>query len=222
MDSPKLCENAAARWFSGGCTGCARGPKQEHEADCKEKESHPLWDSYTYLDWIEVEHTVIHETRVKWVSDWLLEDAAAWAKEAPGIVWVDHPEFGERLARMSGLRYYGGGEKAGEEMAEEFSVEQGISSKSIICSMAAHKKGKNLQHSFHRNLIVAFPASNDTVEQLVGRTYRPGQYADSVEVYYYLHTPELESSLEKAKERAHFVAETMGQAQKLVYGSFRS
>jgi len=213
MDSPRLCENAAERYYRGGCPGCSRGPRGEHEIDCREKATHPLWPSYTWAPWIEVENTVYHVTEAKWESDWLLEDAAAWAREAPGIIWVDHPEFGHRLAKMTGLIYYGAGKEAHQGMLNVDGAE------SIICSINSHKKGKNLQ-AFSRNLIVSFPASNDILEQAIGRSYRSGQSAAEVTVDYYLHTSELEGALDTAKSRARFVFETMGTAAKLVYGKF--
>ncbi len=214
LDSPKLCENAAYRWYAGGCPGCSRGPQQEHDVGCRDAATHPLWPSYTYQAWIAVEDTVHHITKVKWESDWMLEDAAAWGHEAPGIIWVDHPEFGQRLERMTGFRYFGGGDESAAEIIKA------DGSESIICSVNANKKGKNLQRAFFRNLIISFPSSNDTLEQLVGRTYRPYHCSDRVEVYYYQHTSELVHSFDTAKARAAFVAETIGGSQKLLYGKF--
>jgi hypothetical protein len=54
----------------------------------------------------------------------------------------------------------------------------------------------------------------------VGRTHRSGQQADEVEVFMYLHTPELEDSLEKARERAKYIKGTTGSDQKLCYGAW--
>ncbi len=213
MDSPKLCENAAERWFLGGCTGCARGPRENHESTCHEVEAHPLWPAQTYLSWKAVEKSVVHVTETVWESDWILEDAAAWSKESPGIVWVDHPAFGHRLEKLTGFRYYGGGDEAAEEILKV------DGSQSIICSMAANKRGKNLQ-ALNRNLIVSFPASNDMLEQVLGRTYRSMQTAAQVTCDYLLHTPELQDAFEKARGRAKFVKETLGTDQKLVFGQF--
>lgn len=213
MDSPALCENAAKRFYDGGCPGCSRSPREPHGVDCRVTETHPLWPSMTYLGWREVEDSIRYTTAVKWESTWLLEDVALWACEAPGIVWVDHPEFGHKLAQLTGLPYYGGGSGHDEILTADGST-------SIICSVAANKRGKNLQ-LWARNLVVSFPSSNDILEQMVGRTYREGQKAPHVEVFYYLHTSELERSLEIAQERAKFVAETTGAAQKLCYATFR-
>jgi hypothetical protein len=220
MDSPKLCENAAARWYDGGCPDCHRKALEWHGTDCKVKETHPLWPAYTFLPWREIAGKVYHETEVVWMSDWLVEDIAVWMHEAPGIVWVEHPELGHRLAQKTGLTYFGEGEKAAEEIDRLYGDNTPRSTVSIIASVKAHMRGKNLQTSFSRNLIVSFPASNTVVEQLAGRTYRQGQTADRVTVDYYLHVPEFDNALTKAKERAKYVWETMGTSQKMIYGQW--
>lgn len=220
MDSPKLCENAAARWYDGGCPGCQRGPQQDHAAECRVVDTHPLWNSYCFPMWREIEDKVYHESEAVWLSDWLLEDIAVWAREAPGIVWVEHPELGHRLAKMTGLTYYGGGDNAAAELVEKYGDGTPRSTTSIICSVQANFRGRNLQSSFSRCLIVSFPASNTIVEQLVGRIFRPGQIADHVLCDYFLHTAELENALEKAKERAAYVTEAIGTPQKLTYATY--
>jgi hypothetical protein len=220
MDSPKLCELAAQRYYEGGCTGCDRGAEEDHRPQCNEKETHPLWSSYCYPFWREVKNTVVHVTEAVWVSDWLLQDAAAWAAQVPGIVWVDHPEFGDRLSKMTGLPFYGGGEEANEEIATEYAEARGRSSRSIICSVKSNLRGKNLQYAFHRSLIISFPAANDIFEQMIGRVFREGQIADRVEVFYYQHTSELENAFEKARRVAKGVQELTGQVQKLNFAEW--
>lgn len=222
LDSEKLWRNAATRWFDGGCPGCARGPQEPHGENCPPSivASHPLWSSYTFEAWREIEDKVYHETEAVWLSEWLLDDVAAWAREAPGLIWVEHPEIGERLAQRTGLKYYGGGDAAAEELDRLYGDGTPRSQTSIIVSVKATMRGRNLQSSFWRNLIISFPASNSVVEQLAGRTYRPGQTNDRVEVHYYLHTPEFENALEHAQIRARRVWETMGNTQKLVYAQW--
>lgn len=221
LDSRKLCENAAARWYDGGCPSCARGPLQEHAEDCREVETHPLWISWCYPAWREIRDKVYHETEAVWESDFLIDDMARWAKEAPGIVWVDHPDIGQRLAQRTGLRYFGGGDEAAELLEQQYGEANGPSNHSIICSVKATSRGKNLQYAFSRNLITLFPASNSIVDQLVGRTYRSGQTSKQVTVDYYLHTKELENAFDLAKARAEGVWQALGTAQKLVYGDFQ-
>lgn len=211
LDSPDLCRNAAARFYDGGCTGCVRGPQQDHEAGCSAASDHPLWPSYTFQAWRAIKNKVYYVRETVWVSDWVLQDAAAWACEEPGIVWVEHPEFGHKLAEISGMPYFG----EGKEAAKAIGLETGT--RSIIAS-ECHSDGQNLQ-MFNRNLLTAFPSSAEVFEQIVGRTHRPGQLRDEVETYYYLHTREYENSKETALERAKYIHETMSP-QKMVQGTW--
>lgn len=214
LDSDKLCENAAARFVDGGCVGCLRGPREPHSRGCPESEEHPLWESRTYEAWHEIEDKVYHEQRVKWESDYLLEDVKEWANEKPGIVWVEHAATGHRLEKLTGLRYYGGGEKSNSEIIQE------NGKRSIIVSIDAHHFGKNLQGAFWRNLILTVSSDAAQLEQLIGRTHREGQPEDEVEVHLYQHTAELKNSLENARTKARFLNDVLGSPQKLVYGSW--
>lgn len=208
LDSPKLCALAAER-FVRGCAECGTGPGEP----CEE-ESHPFWESYSWAEWAEIENKVEHETEAVWIDDFLVKHATQWALGEPGIVWVEHVEFGRALAKATGLPYYGGGKKASAEIIQE------SGKRSIIASVDAHHEGKNLQHAFSRNLILCFPTDAKTVEQLVGRTHRPGQPKDEVEVLYYMHTIEIRDAFEKAKERAKFLEKLTGSAQKMLYGTY--
>jgi len=214
MDSPKLCMQAAIRWYKGGCKDCERGPLEYHKRSCKEAEAHPVWASEAWPAWREISKQVYHETEAVWLSDFMLKSVAEWALEAPGIVWTEQVPFAEALAKMTGLPYYGEGEAASIEILKE------SGQRSMIASVKAHSEGKNLQEQFWRNLIVTVQADAKTLEQLIGRTHRSGQPKDEVEVYLYRHTPELHDALDKAKERARYIQETTGSHQKLVYGTW--
>ncbi|WP_157775428.1 hypothetical protein [Melittangium boletus] len=75
-----------------------------------------------------------------WLSDFIVQDAARWAarKGLPGIVWVEFPELGERIARAAGVPFYGGGPLASQTIIRE------SSKRSIVASLRAHGTGKNL------------------------------------------------------------------------------
>lgn len=211
MDSPGLCEDAAIRYYDGGCVGCERGPKQPHVAGCKLVVQQPLWDPYSYPAWREIRDLVYYESEAVWMDDWIARDAVEWMKEHTGIVWTEHPELGERISALSGCPYFGAGD-------DDILKEKG--NRSIVASIDSHGKGKNLQGPFSKNLIVQPPASAETWEQCVGRTHRPGQTAAEVGVWYYAHAVELENALEKAQERAKYIEDILGSAQKLRYGKW--
>jgi hypothetical protein len=213
LESPKLCELAAMRYYEGGCRKCARGPTEEHEPGCPVAWKTPLWKSRTLLDWLAVKNTVAYVQDADWLSDYLLKDIAEWAAEKPGIVWVEHAEVGHQLAKLTGLTYYGEGDEAHEAMV---SVDGSVS---IICSVKAQSTGKNLQ-AFSRNLVVTFPSSGEVAEQMLARTHREGQAADEVTVELYLHTMELRRSFDVARDRAKYATEVLGSHQRLFFATY--
>jgi len=215
LDSPKLAEDATQRYYSGGCDECQRLPEMPHARLCQTAKVQPLWHSTSWPAWSEIKASVEYEAEAQWESDFLLQDVAIWAKERPGIVWVEHKTFGRKLSQLTGLPYY---DEGSDEKQKALLAEDG--SHSIIAGVKVVRDGWNLQGAFFRNLIVTVPASASLIEQMVGRTHREGQKEDEVEVYLYRHTAELVGALEKARERAQFIFETKGTPQKLVYGSY--
>jgi hypothetical protein len=146
-----------------------------------------------------------------WVSDYLAEDAASWAKKNLGIVWYDADAFGERLAKISGLPKHGGG----PDGEERIRAEKG--DRSIVASIKAHGTGRDgLQYLYREQLVACPPASGDTWEQLVGRLHREGQTADEVVTHVYRHTEELRAAIDKALEQARYVQGTTRSLQKLL------
>jgi len=162
-----------------------------------------------------VHRAVHHESEAVWISDWIVDAAAKWAsdKKRPGIVWVEYPELGERIARAATVPYYGGGPEASDLIIRE------TGQRSIVASIKAHGTGKNLA-MFSRSLVVNPPADGATWEQLIGRTHRQGQRADEVEVEVGLHTPDLLEAFRKAREFARFIQATDGQPQKLLFATY--
>jgi hypothetical protein len=198
MDSEGLLKEAARRHVAG-----YRGLKT-------------TWASKTWEAWSAIEKTVPHETKTKWLSDWLARDAAAWmleqeAKGKPGIVWVENPALGHLVAKAAGRPYYG----RGDEAAIGIRAERG--DRSVVASIKAHHRGRNLQ-AFSANLVMQPPADAGIWEQLIGRTHRSLQKASVVTVELYLHVTELESAFDIALGRAGYVKGTTLSDQKLLAG----
>lgn len=196
MDSEGLLKTAARRFYSG-----YRGDK-------------PMWASKAWPEWEAVERTVPHETRTKWISDWLARDAAAWVVETesagrPGIIWTQNPEMGRRIAELSDRPYYG----AGDDAALAIRAEKG--DRSVVASIPAHHRGRNLQ-AFSANLIVQPPSDAGVFEQLLGRTHRSMQTRSEVVVDVYLHVAELRDAFDVAVRRARYVKDTTLSDQKLL------
>lgn len=211
FDSPALLEEAAERYYEGGCPECNRAANTDHSPSCKIAIALPVWNSYTYPAWKEIREAVYTESETVWMSDWMVQDMAAWLRDHTGIVWVEHPKLGERLAEVSGCRYYGAGDEAHREILSE------KGDRSIICSISSHSKGKNMQ-AWNKNLIAQWPSSAELIEQSIGRTHRDGQ-TRPVSCWYYAHTVELENSIETSKARAKWMQSQMGP-QKICYGTW--
>lgn len=197
LDSPKLCRSAAERYHGG----------------LPKRDDRPVWDSETWPRWRDTKHTVVYETEPVWVSDFLIQNAAAWARENLGIIWYENDAVGRALAHVTGLPLHSGGPGAGKRIAQE------RGDRSIICSIKSHGTGRDgLQYLFNNQLIVQPPSSPTAWEQLLGRLHRIGQQAQIVFAHFYRHTAEVRASVEQALLRAEYVESTIGSVQKLNIG----
>lgn len=209
LDSPLLLTRAAIRWHDGFVEVDQNGKRQEYPPHTK----HPLtWDSQTWLRWKATKDTAEPQTEAVWLDDYLIHDAIKWAFQEPGLIWYDHSAFGEKLAALSDIPFYGPGTEASEKILQEKGT------RTVIVSTKAHGTGKNLQ-AWHRNLFTHMSSSGKDHEQSIGRTHRYGQKADEVTVEYYLHTPELQEAWKQAENDARYIQATTGVQQKLLYAT---
>jgi hypothetical protein len=202
MDSPKLVINAAERFY---------GLREK-------KRGLPEWEAKMFPAWQKMRGTVYAETQAVCFNDFIVRDIAAWAHEHKGIVWYEHNAIGEWISKLSGLPKYGGGKAAKEALLGN--PKKGIpgedGSRSVICSVDAHGTGTNgLQHRFNTNLLIHITPDPNKVEQVLGRTHRPGQ-TEPVTAYFYRHTEELRRHLEDALDAATYVQGTGFGEQKLL------
>lgn len=196
LDSPLLCAKAAIRHYEG------------YKGDL------PTWAALAWPEWKEVHNTVQPETEAVWVDDFLVRDAAEWARTNTGIVWYEHDAFGRAVAKAAGIPFYGPGADASAAIITESGT------RSIVASIRAHGTGKNLQ-MFRSQLVANPPSDGGTWEQLVGRTHRAGQLADEVEVHVYRHVDAMREALDKARDLAAYIEGTMGGSQKLLRAEYR-
>lgn len=161
-----------------------------------------------FLAWSALKDTFEPNVVTEWIDTSIFSRIKDWLTIGDGIVWVEHTSFGERAAKELGIPYFGAGKKASSEILD--------ASGPIIASIAAHGTGKNLQQ-WNRNLITSPPASGKIWEQLLGRTHRMGQQADTVTCDVLLHAPELINSFEQALADARYLEDSLGGRQKLNY-----
>lgn len=152
--------------------------------------------------WGEIKNEFRITVVAEWISDFALCSIEQWVKEG-GIVWIKHRTVGQKISER-GLRYFGAGDEGILTTTEP----------AICVSIDAHSTGKNLER-YSRNLITSPPTSGETWQQLLGRTHREGQLADTVTVDVMLHCEELEACFEKARADARYLEDTFGNRQKL-------
>ncbi len=155
-----------------------------------------------WTDWAAVKDAFRPGRRAVWMSSHALDAAKAWGSRGPGIIWVDHTAFGLRLAQETGWVYYG---QRGLD-AQGRSIEHAGPDRPVIASRTANQRGRNLQHAFARNLIMAMPNAGADFEQLMGRTHRHGQRQALVTVDVYCacseHWKALDVKVPASSERA--------------------
>ena len=146
-----------------------------------------------------------------WHDDTALRVCAEWMEREKGICWTEHVFYGRRLAQLTGATYYGanGLSDGGESIT---GVKAG---KAIIASVQANGTGRNLQ-MFSSNLITSCPPGPAIVEQLIGRTHRDGQEADTVTVDILLGCREHHDAFYRALDGAKAAADVLGHDQKLL------
>jgi len=137
------------------------------------------------------------------VSTFLMDDLERLVKQVKKkcLVWYSSQGFAEML-RDRGWTVYGGGQEPAP----------GVHTCAV--STNAHRDGLDLQR-WGVNIVVEPPSSGEAWEQMLGRTHRPGQKADEVEVYVYQHTDSFRKAVLKAREEANFAEDGLGNRQKL-------
>lgn len=146
-----------------------------------------------------------------WLSEFFLDDVMRWAEECteetPGIVWYLHSEIGEKLAAR-GLKFFKPGDDSILQSRDRVAV----------ASLNSYADGLNLQ--WFRKQLFTTPPSNGTLwQQGMGRSHRPGQKADVVEIEVPIHELSYRNAICSAIKDARFVEEAHGERQKLLYAT---
>lgn len=145
-----------------------------------------------------------------WITDSALDWIRDWGRLSPGLIWTDRPAVGERL----GLPYYG--EDGVDQRTGRF-VDDDPGTTSITLSRRANDSGRNLQHKWSRNLVVDIPSGSRAWQQMLGRTVRPGQKADTVSVDLLVGCIEDAHAIWRAIGRAGCAQDVTGQPQILCH-----
>lgn len=168
-----------------------------------------------YQAWTAIRDRYDPEKHLKaeWISTFMAEDAAEWLRECKrkgdgGIVWVERTALGDKIAELSGCRFFHGGVRDNTDIRTW--------TEPMIASVAANAEGKNLQDRYSRNLICTPSPTGKIWQQKLGRTHRIGQKRSLVTSELYLHTAEMRAALRDALVDAKAIEDTFGRKQKLL------
>lgn len=155
--------------------------------------------------WAAVKDRPEPPTKAVWLDKGLVFDVAERIAAAPEpcLVWYQTRAMGEMLGLM-GLPVHGQGSEKPRIADTEYPA----------LSTRVHNKGKDLQE-WHRNLVVEPSSNGATWEQLLGRTHRVGQSADTVYVDAYVDPWPFRAAIQKAKREALYMQDTTGQVQRI-------
>lgn len=167
---------------------------------------------FEWEQWKAIKDTFQPRSKPVWLSTHALDAAKNWGRRAPGIIWVDHTAFGERLAAETGWSFFG---QKGLDAAGR-SIEDAPLHTTAIASRLANQQGRNLQFAFSRNLITAMPNAALDLEQLIGRTHRHGQTQQRVHVDVYACCIEHERGVQKCLAGARGTNRRWGMSQKIL------
>ncbi len=173
-------------------------------------------DSPEVATWAAIEHSFRPETVPVWFCEGVLQYAAAWAARTHGIVWVEHRAVGHRLEDNYGLPYYGelGRTRDGRRLIDLVDKDGGPGIPCVV-SQKAGSQGFNLQYQWCENLILNMTPIGTQVEQLMGRTHRQGQRADTVRFEFLIAVAEQRSDFENLQRDSLYEQQITGQRQKL-------
>lgn len=160
--------------------------------------------------WDQQRHKPKPPTVVEWVSDYYLRIVAeaieSESQKGPTLVWYSSSAV-EAFLRLCGMEVYGAG---------VLPPEDGRST--IACSIRSHGTGRNLQR-WARSLIVEPSSSGTITEQLLGRTHRPYQEADTVSVVVFGHAA-FGDAITSAVRDARYIEGSYSTPQKLLQATW--
>lgn len=166
-----------------------------------------------YREWTAVRKDFKINTVAEWLSDSTINYCVDWVKKnGPGIIWTDHRAFGIKLAERLGTGFCSRkGLDANKVLIDDYK------GKTVVASVAANKEGRNLQYDWNKNLIVTVMPTGRIIQQLLGRTHRKGQKADTVYVDWIAACEEQDQGFRQMMSDAKYIQETLREKQKLLY-----
>jgi len=148
--------------------------------------------------WDEIKHRASPTTEAVWICGEKMQYIFDWLFDLsdPALLWHTSNAVGLSLAGM-GLAVHGAGSSPPTGGTAGVKIQ-------------VHGEGCNLQ-TYRVGFVLEPPSSGSRWEQVLGRTHRSGQRADTVECHYF----DFGDALGRARAHAEYIEDTQGTPQKL-------
>tara|TARA_R100000951_G_scaffold24284_1_gene20486 strand:- start:7184 stop:8890 length:1707 start_codon:yes stop_codon:yes gene_type:complete len=143
-------------------------------------------------------------TKAVWIDYGPLVSAIKWASaRESSIIWFTSRAVGEMLEAFGVPTFWDG-------------VPNIESTPTVALSLRVYHEGKNFLTPWHDQLILQPPSSGAVWEQLLGRTFRPGQESPVIKASVYHHADPCREAFRKALQRARYIQGNTLQPQILL------
>lgn len=155
------------------------------------------------VTWLAHAHKSEPPVEPVWISDYLIDATLAWVnrQSSPSLVWYESKAVANRLAEKGLTVYYAGDTPS-------------LGNAGV--SIRSHGTGLNMQ-TWHNQIVIEPPGGGATWEQMLGRTHRQGQQADTVYCHAFRHCPSFHKSITNALDDAGYIEHVTGVPQRLRY-----
>ena len=157
----------------------------------------------TYFAWSALKHRPAPPVKAVWVTKDYIRGVCHWAncQEEPTLIWFSSRAVGEMIKKL------------GIPVHHQTDPVPGTT---CALSIPIHHKGRNYQAWAH-NLVVEPSPTGAVWEQLLGRTHRSGQLADTVYATVCQDYWPQCTAMDSAKKQSKYIEDTTGNNQKLCY-----
>jgi len=166
-------------------------------------------DNPIIIAWEEIKNTYTPVTEPVWLTHKVITDAVTRAKQNNALLWYEHRVVGDLLSLF--LPTYG---QKGNNLRTGKNLVNQVSCNAIAVSIGGCSEGFNLQ-SWNYNIMLQSPSTGSRLEQLIGRTHRAKQMADSVTVDILTTCDTQKRDFLQALSDAEYTSRVTGQNQKL-------
>lgn len=155
--------------------------------------------------WDSERHKPPPPTKAVWLDYTPLLWSLKWAAQREGsIIWFTSRAVGEMLQAFGIPTFWDG-------------VPNKEVSPTVALSLRVYHEGKNFLTPWSDQLILEPPSSAAVWEQLLGRTYRPGQDSPHVKASVYHHVHPCQESMRRAIQRSRYIEDSTMQPQILLF-----